>query len=421
VDRFYVNSIYDAWFNGPYIMTEFIPDNEKILDANPHWYGNDENTRFRSITFKAVENRSIAYQMYKNRELDYVELTEAQTKIISSDPDNEFNDMLVETMRSKYMRQFIFNYHKYKEDGEEDTNWNMAVANENFRRSWYYGLDLTPYFKLINTLDPLSCEINTINPYGLVKTSDGRDYTELVVELQELNAAEEGSPARLNRELFEQTKKLAIEELTAIGISFPVDVDYYIPASNQASLDTALIIKNIFESSLGSDYIQFNIKTYASSYETEVQIPKLQAYYDSGWGPDYGDPTNSMSQYLYDDIGAFYGNQYMNINDYSEEEINGDKSYVADTIETFKALNEMFDDACAIYDNDDERYRALAEVENYIISKALIIPYFTDRRWSLTRVDLTTRCASSYSAAIYRYVNVGTDINGYDNSIWDNN
>ena len=26
-----------------------------------------------------------------------------------------------------------------------DTNWNTAIANENFRKSWYYGLDATPY------------------------------------------------------------------------------------------------------------------------------------------------------------------------------------------------------------------------------------------------------------------------------------
>ena len=36
-----------------------------------------------------------------------------------------------------------FNYAKKNEDGSDDTNWNTAIANEAFRQSIYYGLDLT--------------------------------------------------------------------------------------------------------------------------------------------------------------------------------------------------------------------------------------------------------------------------------------
>ena len=36
-------------------------------------------------------------------------------------------------------------------------------------------------------------------------------------------------------------KKQAMEELSALGVTFPVGVDYYISASNQTALDLSLI------------------------------------------------------------------------------------------------------------------------------------------------------------------------------------
>lgn len=46
--------------------------------------------------------------------------------------------------------------------------------------SWYYGLDLTEYWKRTNSINPLSCENEYYSMNGLTYTSDGTDYTELV-------------------------------------------------------------------------------------------------------------------------------------------------------------------------------------------------------------------------------------------------
>ena len=40
----------------------------------------------------------------------------------------------------------------------------------------------------------------------------------------------------------EQYKQQAIEELTAQGVTFPVEVDYYIQASSQTALDSANVV-----------------------------------------------------------------------------------------------------------------------------------------------------------------------------------
>ena len=78
---------------------------------------------------------------------------------------------------------------------------------------------------------------------GLCYTSDGRDYVELVHD--ELGYAEPDgeTPVRLDPEKAQQYKKQAMEELSAIGVTFPVEIDYYIQGSNQTMLDSANALK----------------------------------------------------------------------------------------------------------------------------------------------------------------------------------
>ena len=88
----------------------------------------------------------------------------------------------------------------------------------------------------------MSCENNAYTMKGLCYTSDGTDYTELV--RQELGLPENNgeTPVRLDKEKAEQYKKQAMEELTALGVTFPVEIDYYIQGSNQNMLDSANVL-----------------------------------------------------------------------------------------------------------------------------------------------------------------------------------
>ena len=211
------------WYNGCYTMTSYIQGNEKIFTKNP-MYWDPEAKLFDTVTVKMVESNDVAYQLYETGDVDYVQLGEAQLNTIAKDPNNKFHDYLVPDVPSKYSYQYIFNYNKMKEDGTPDTNWNTAVANEAFRLSWYYGLDLTNYWKRVNAIDPMSCENNFYTMKGLVYTSDGTDYTDLV--RAELGLGEENgqTPVRLGHEKPEQYKQQTIEELTAHGVQFQLEI-----------------------------------------------------------------------------------------------------------------------------------------------------------------------------------------------------
>ncbi len=132
---------------------------------------------------------------------------------------------MVPDVPAKYCYQFQLNYHKLFSDGTEDVNWNTAVANEAFRLSWWYGLDLKDYYKRTNAVDPMVCENNFYTMKGLVYTSDGTDYTELVRQEMGLPEPNGETMVRLDAEKAAAYKQQAMEELTALGVTFPVTVD----------------------------------------------------------------------------------------------------------------------------------------------------------------------------------------------------
>lgn len=394
------------WYNGPYTMTSYIQNNEKIFTKNP-LYWDTEAKLFDTITYKMVESADVAFQLYQAGELDYVQLSESAVKTISSDPNNEYHDYLVPDVPSKYSYQIQLNYQKNKEDGTPDDNWNIAVANEAFRLSWMHGVDLKEYYKRTNALDPMACENNYFTMKGLVYTSDGTDYVDLVGERLGLPEPNGETMVRVDADKAAQYKQQAIEELTAAGVTFPVEADYYISAASQTALDSANVLKQCFSDSLGDDYVKINIKTYVSSLNTEVRDPQLQAFTINGWGADYGDPQNYLVQEAYGNPNAYYSEHYNNINHVEENEYN---KAVLDAYKEYTALVEK---ANAINDDLDARYNAFADAEAYLLQHALVIPCNYGVTWCLSHIDNTSRINAMFGSVNEKFKNYRTSVDAY--------
>ena len=403
---------YDTmWYSGPYLIDYFESGNEKVYVPNPYWWGNDEYTRFNSITVKMVDSNDTAYTLYMSGDIDNVTLTESTVNAIAEDTSDEYYDYLVESFRSRGSYALLFCYDKYTEDGEKDDNWNTAVANTAFRKSWYYGLDLTTYWARTNALNPMSCENNFYTMEGLVTTSDGTDYTELVRENLGLDDENGETPVRLDEELFEQYKEQAIEELTELGVTFPIECDYYIAADSQTDLDTAYVLQDAFSECFGDDYIVLNIKTYVTTYTSEVSDLHLQSIYISSWGADYADPSNFLDQMAIGNDSAYFANYYSNINDFYGED--ADEPYSDEIIELFEEFTEMLDAAALITDDMDDRYEAYAEAEAYLIDNVLLLPVQYETTWELTKINEYSQIHSIYGIQMKRYLNWETNVNGY--------
>ena len=226
----------NMWYNGAYTMTTYVQGNEKVFTKNPK-YWDTESVRFDKATHRMVESWDTAYHLYQAGEVDYVKLTESMVKTISENPDHEFYKYMVPDKPSKMSVQFHWNYVKNKEDGTPDTNWNTAIANEAFRKSIYYGLNMIDYLGRFNAVEPLQCENSSYTCRNLARTSDGTDYVDLVEERLQLPKSNGETPRRYDPEKAAEYKKQAMEELSALGVTFPVEFDHYIVGSNQTQLE----------------------------------------------------------------------------------------------------------------------------------------------------------------------------------------
>ena len=396
----------NMWYNGCYTMTSYIQGNEKVFTKNP-MYWDTECKRFDTVTTKMVESNDVAYQLYESGEIDYVQLGESRINTIAKDPNNALYNYLVPDVPSKYSYQMQLNYNKKNEDGTPDTNWNTAIANEAFRLSWWYGLDLSNYYKRTNAIDPMSCENNFFTMKGLVYTSDGTEYTELVRQemgLPELNGK---TMVRLDADKAAQYKKQAMEELSAQGVTFPVGVDFYISASSQTALDSANVLAQTFSESLGDDYVKLNIKTFIKSTNQEVVVPHLHSFVINGWGADYGDPQNYLGQMTYGHEAAYYSENYNYINEVEETEA------TKALIDTYKEFTALVDAANAITDDMDARYKAYAKAEAYMLEHALVFPCYYQIGWCLSKVDNDTKMQPMFGSVDEKMKNWGSNVNGY--------
>ena len=395
----------NMWYNGCYTMTSYVQGNEKTLTKNPAYWDKDCKL-FDTVTIKIVDSTDTAYQLYQSGEIDQVSLYESTIQTILDDPNHEYHDSMIplQPIRSYSIR---FNFDKYKEDGTPDTNWNTAAANKAFRLSIYYGLDLTNYYSRLNPLDPLSCENEYYTMKGLAYTSDGTDYTELVRQelgLPELNGEQ---IVRLDAEKAEQYKQQAIEELTALGVTFPVEMDLYITANNQTVMDHARVLQQVYSDCFGDDYIKLNIKSYVSNLISEVLTPKLHSFYEDSWVPDYGDPKTFLDQEVMGSDSAFYANILTNINSVEESEA------TKDLLETYRTFTDMVDQASQIYDDNDKRLQAFAEAEAYMIENALAIPSYYPVSLCLTKVDPYSTVNAIFAWQNDKMKNWETNADGY--------
>ena len=396
----------NMWYNGPYTMTSYTQGNEKIFTKNP-LYWDTECTLFDTVTFKMVESGDLTWQYWENEEIDYAPLGEARLNEINK-PDNKWHDYLVPDVESKYAYEWHWNFNKLKEDGTPDENWNKAVANTAFRKAFYYGFDQVDYWKRTNALTPMVVENNFYTMKGLCFTSDGTDYVELVRKELGLPVENGETPVRLDKEKAEQYKKQAMEELSAIGVTFPVQIDHYIPGSNQASLDAANVLKQTITNSFGTDFVELNIKTYVQSVRKEVITPHLHSWTNNGWGADYADPQNFLGQETYGGDNAYYSENYSYINDITEP-----ADYQTELVDIYKEFSKMVDEANAITDDMDARYAAYAKAEAYMLENVLVLPANYQVGWCLSKIDNDTRMFAKFGGVNDKMKNWATKTTPY--------
>ncbi len=408
------------WYNGPYVVEEYIQGNTKSYIPNPNYYDAANVSRFERFTVTMISDGSISLQLYQSRELDEVDLGESNITTIQSDPSNEYNQQLCEKRAKKFSYCFIFNYDKKNTDGTPDENWNKAIANKAFRQCFSKGMVLNKFFARYNPINPLKCENDFFTMKGLCYTSDGTDYTNLVAKEMGLDGeAYDGKTMkrlRANNGDITELKKQAMEELSAIGVTFPVHCHYHILAGSTSALDSATVLKQCFTDSFGDDFIVLDINTFVSSTMKEVVAPKLQSFVHMGWGADFGDPINFLTQIIVHDDNAYYSCNMTNI---AAIVNNGPASYQKDLVAAYEKFTDLVNEGRAIVDDTDARYAAFAKAEAYFLDENLIFPTVYDITWCLTHVNEYSKINAMYGPCNYKAVNWETSEEAYTTEQYD--
>ena len=402
------------WYNGPYVVEEYIQGNTKSYIPNPSYYDAANVSRFERLTITMISDGSISLQLYENRELDEVDLGESSIATIQADPSNVFNQQLCEKRPKKFSYCFIFNYDKRKADGTADENWNKAIANKAFRQCFSKGLELSKFYARYNPINPLKCENDFFTMSGLCYTTDGTDYTGLVAKELGLDGEKYDGKTmkrlRANNGDITDLKKQAMDELSAIGVTFPVHCSYYILAGSTTALDSATVLKQCFTDSFGDDFIVLDIETFVSSTMKEVVAPKLQSFVHMGWGADFGDPINFLTQIIVHDDNAYYSCNMTNIEGIAE---NGAADYQKDLVAAYEQFTDLVNEGRVIVNDTDARYAAFAKAEAYFLEENLIFPTVYDVTWCLTHANEYSKINAMYGPCNYKAVNWETSEEAY--------
>ena len=395
----------NMWYCGPYIVEEYIQGNTKSYIPNPHYYDAANVSRFERLTVTMISDQAIAFQLYQNRELDEMDLNESTITTITSDPNNEYNSQLCEKRARPTAYAMHFNYQKNNADGTPDVNWNKAIANTAFRQCFYRGLNLKAWFSRYNKINPLKCENDYYTMKGLCYNTQGVEYTTLVAKEMGFDSqAYDGKTMirlRDNGGDIADLKKQAMEELSAIGVTFPVHCYHYIKSGDTTALDTATVLKQCFSDSLGDDFVVLDIGTYVSSIYKEVRNVQLHSILQNGWGADFGDPVNFLGQEVLSDDNAYYAQTTSWIAAVEKDP----KDYQKELLADYQEFTDLVTEAKAIVTDTDARYAAFAKAEASMLNNALCIPCLYEVLWCLTHVNEYTKINAMYGPCNYKAVN----------------
>ena len=249
---------------------------------------------------------------------------------------------------------------------------------------------------------------------GVCYNTKGEEYTTLVAK--EMGFDKESYDGktmirlRSNNGDIADLKKQAMDELSAIGVTFPVHAAYYIIAGNSTALDSATVLKQCFTDSFGDDFIVLDIKTYVSSLTQEVRNPQLQSFVINGWGADFGDPVNFVGQEILHDDNAYYSWYYSNIAKVVEA---GPADWQKDLVAAYEEFTDLVNTAKAIVDDTDARYAAFAKAEACMLNNVLDCPCYFEVAWTLTHANEYSKINAMYGPCNYKAVNWETSEEAY--------
>ncbi len=339
-------------YNGAYVLSTFEPQQKRIYTKNEaNWDADNVFITTIEQTYNK-ESTTISPELFRRNEVDDASI---DSTIAAEWLANEETADLIRPIRQSgfYTYFYAFNFDPQFDAAYEPENWKLAVNNVNFRRSIYAGMDRVKAMLITEPDNPESIMFNTVTPPEFVSI-DGVDYTEMG-PLAEITAK---GVDTFNEEEALAYKAKAMEELTAVGATFPVKILMCYNPSSTGWAEECVVVEQQLEALLGSDYIDIIVEAGPSSgFLSEVRRSGKYALMKCNWGPDYADPSTYT--------GPFYDA------DYNWPELATEYLDAEGNSEYYK----LVDEANGITDDLKARYEAYANAEAFLINNAIVIPF----------------------------------------------
>jgi len=356
---FYGTSVETTLYIGPFVLTEFIPGHTRVWERNP-FYWDAENVHLeRAVGTFNAESLALGHEMFRRNESDWAQITSDVVDSWINDPELAFM-VNPSVPNNEFQWYYMFNFDPQFDAEHEPDNWRIAVNNEAFRQSIFWGID--SYRALLPT-EPFNPELflsNTITPRGFAVV-DGVDF----VDMEPLSAFQEYPNWLHNPERALQYKEQAMQELSAAGATFPIIIPMtYNPNTAGWGLEVQVLRQQLVDL-LGADYINPVIVTgptvdFLTTIRRQAQYGLMKG--NNGFSVAPGDPqawTFAFSRPTVDDSWIHWAN--------------------ADGAETQRIRTEyqrLIDHAVTFNTKNIERWQAFNEAEYHLLSHAIVRPFY---------------------------------------------
>lgn len=379
-------------YNGAYIMTEFEPQHQRILEKNPTYWDKDNVFIEKMEWMYNTTAGTLAPEQFVRGEVDWAQL---DASLLTAWLTDTAKRPLVSPSRPNvsYSYFYAFNFEPRFDASLEPDNWVKAVNNENFRQSIMHALDRVNALMVQDPQNPESLLNNSITPANFAQAA-GLDFTQYPA----LKPITEGDSFDTAAALDYKAK--AVEELTAAGASFPIKV-YMRYNPDTANWDKECqVVEQQLEGVLGTDYIDIIVEAGPSTgFLGAVRRTGDFALMKCNWGADYADP-----QTWTDPFGENNTYNFMNQDASRSVAEKSCDSKSAETQALVARYYELVNAAKAITDDDSARYTAFAEAEAFLIDHAIVVPFhISTDGYVATRLNVFEAQYAPYGLALQRY------------------
>ena len=357
---------------GAFYLAEYTPLESWVMKKNPENYDKD-NVYIDTIRYIYNQEALISGpEMVRRGEID--QATISSDILDSWLADDTTKDMVSmerpETGKSYF---YFFNFLPYAHqfpnwnttgvDAQyQPDNWAKAVNSTNFRKAFLYAINPAVTLAVTAPEGYENYKLHTITPPSFCADSKGVDYTEC--------GALANVTDHFNEATAKQYRDAAVQELTAAGATFPIQVQY---PYNPAVVDwdkQCQVFKQQVEGVLndGFDFVEIIITQGPSdNFLNAVRRAGAYEFMSYYWGADYSDPETEVYPF-YQEAGD-RGTCYAFLRTGVEDGI-----ITGETAGYVMTYMDMVEKAKAITADLDARYAAFAEAEAYLIENALVIP-----------------------------------------------